>query len=162
MTNKNAFNTIKLDGDAMKKGFTLIELLAVIIILSLLATVTLYATGNIIKDSKKNLSETQKNKLYEAAKMLYMEHSSSISEESAICVSTLVKLGYIESERVIDPATNRPLDGYILISNTGNSIKYEYMADDVEYCGTEGTINGTEGTINGGEVIITRWKRDLH
>ncbi len=39
----------------MKKGFTLIELLAVITILSIIATITLYATGTILKDAKESL-----------------------------------------------------------------------------------------------------------
>ena len=45
----------------MKKGFTLIELLAVIVILSLVALIVGTGVTNIIKKSKKDLSDIEEN-----------------------------------------------------------------------------------------------------
>ena len=53
----------------MKKGFTLVELLAVIAILSLIALVVGIGVTKIVKKSKSDLSETQKQLVLDAAEI---------------------------------------------------------------------------------------------
>lgn len=114
----------------MKKGFTLIELLAVITILSIIATITLYATGTILKDAKESLSETQKSKITEAAKLYYLENTTAES----VCVSTLITEGFLDGNKVIDPKSKEELTGYVQItkSNDGRKITYEYINEACE------------------------------
>ena len=110
----------------MKNGFTLIELLAVITILSIIATITLFATGTILKDAKESLSETQKAKLVEAAKMYYLENSTA----SYVCVDDLIDDGYLEGTTVLDPKDKTEIHGFILITKSTNKVTYEYNEDD--------------------------------
>lgn len=117
----------------MNKGFTLIELLAVIIILSIIATITLFTVGNILKDSKDSLSKTQKEKLYEAAKIYYLEHANA----DYVCVKTLIDEDYIEQEKVFDPKDRKEMNGYIVITVDGNKTKYTYDNTDTSKCPNE-------------------------
>ncbi len=117
----------------MNKGFTLIELLAVIIILSIIATITVFTVGNILKDSKDSLSSTQKEKLYEAARIYYLEHS----DIEYVCVKTLIDEDYIEQEKVFDPKDRKEMNGYIVITTNGNKTKYTYDDTDTTKCPTE-------------------------
>ena len=110
----------------MNKGFTLIELLAVIVILSVIATITLFATGTILKDAKDSLSEAQKTKLIEAAKLYYLENSNI----TYVCIDTLIDSGYIDVDQVLDPKDREELNGYVSITVTGNKERYEYMEDN--------------------------------
>ena len=114
----------------MRNGFTLIELLAVIIILSIIASITLYATGNIIKDSKQNLSEVQRSQLIEAARIFELSHQSS----EYVCVQELIYRGYIEAEKVIDPKDRTEITGYIAINRSNKTTTFEYRNDDPSLC----------------------------
>lgn len=120
----------------MNKGFTLIELLAVIIILSIIATITLYATGTILKDAKSSLSDAQKEKIKEAAKLYYLENSSIES----VCISELIEEGYLDGTKVLDPKDKSELTGYVLITKTneGRKVTYEYRDDNEVECNTNG------------------------
>ena len=51
-----------------KKGFTLVELLAVIVLLGLVALIAAPAITGIIKQSKENLSDSQKASIELSAK----------------------------------------------------------------------------------------------
>lgn len=110
----------------MKNGFTLIELLAVIVILGVIATITMFATGAIIKDAKENLSSAQKTKLKEAAELYYLENPNA----SHVCIQTLIDTGYIEAEQVLDPKNREVVDGYVSITKSGNRVTYEYVDDN--------------------------------
>ncbi len=114
----------------MNKGFTLIELLAVIIVLSVIATITLFATGAILKDAKDSLSDAQKTRLIEAAKLYYLENS----DIEYVCVQELIDSGYIDVDQVLDPKDRQELDGYISKTRTGNRDRYEYVVDTEGIC----------------------------
>ena len=114
----------------MNKGFTLIELLAVIIILSIIATITVFTTGNILQETKESLSETQKKNLIEAAKHYYLLNSNV----DYVCVKTLIAEDFIEAEKVYDPKNREEIKGYITITESGNKTVYEYSEDDLSIC----------------------------
>lgn len=114
----------------MNKGFTLIELLAVIIILAIIATITLFTTGNVLKDTKESLSETQKQNIIEAAKHYYLLNSGV----EYVCVQTLIDEDFIEAEKVYDPKNREEIKGYVTITDSGNKIKYEYSEEDLTLC----------------------------
>ena len=114
----------------MNKGFTLIELLAVIIILAIIATITLFTTGNVLQDTKESLSETQKANIIEAAKHYCMLESC----EEYVCVKTLIETDYIEAEKVYDPKNREEIKGYVTITENNNKTKYEYSEEDLTLC----------------------------
>ena len=114
----------------MNKGFTLVELLAVIVILSIIATITLYSTGVVLKDSKESLSKAQKDRLIEVAKIYYLNNSTA----TYVCISTLIDEGLIDVDEVLDPKTKEPLEGYITITTTGNKVRYAYDESDLSLC----------------------------
>lgn len=114
----------------MNKGFTLVELLAVITILSIIATITVFVTGNVLKSSKESLSEQQKQNLINATKIYCTENSCS---DGYVCVSKLLESGIIDSEKVIDPNTRKELKGYVTITEVGSRISYAYE-DSSDLC----------------------------
>ena len=114
----------------MNKGFTLVELLAVLIILSIIATITLFATGGILKDSKESLSANQKARLEQAAEEYYLYNSTA----TYVCVSTLIDEGYVESEVVYDPKDRTEMKGYVVITVTGNKVRFKYDDEDTSLC----------------------------
>ena len=82
-----------------KKGFTLTELLGVIVILSLLTLISGVAITNIVKDSKKELTDTQKEAVLYAAQLWAEDNLESLT--NAGCVqktkSQLEREGYINN-----------------------------------------------------------------
>ena len=107
-----------------KKGFTLVELLAVIVILSLLALLTGTAITKMVKDSKEELSDAQKNLIKAAAETWGAENLDklpSANECKYITLQDLQRYGIIDSN-VIDPETSEKIqDLNIKITTTGNS-----------------------------------------
>lgn len=114
----------------MNKGFTLIELLAVIIILSIIATITLFATGNILQETKESLSDTQKKTIIEAAKHYTLLNSSV----EYVCVKTLIEEDFLEAEKVYDPKNREEIKGYVTITESGNKTIYEYSEENLSLC----------------------------
>ena len=115
----------------MNKGFTLIELLAVITILSIIATITVFVTGNVMKSSKESLSEQQKQNLINATKIYCTENSCN---DGYVCVSTLLDEGILDAAKVIDPNTRKELDGYVIINEAGSRVSYTYEEDSSGLC----------------------------
>ena len=126
-----------------KKGFTLVELLAVIIILSLLALLATNSITKIVKDSKTDLSNTQKELITAATQIWAADNLNrlpSTGECGYLTLGDLKEYGVIDSN-VIDPATNQSVsdDLKIKISTESNSsripkIIYEADPDSVEGC----------------------------
>lgn len=111
-----------------KKGFTLIELLAVITILSIILTITIYSVKNILSNSKESLSESQKLLVIDAAKVWYLENMNTDLSEQIVLIKDLVDEGYIESNKVLDPNTGEDLPGCVIIKVNASSdtVTYEY------------------------------------
>ena len=89
-----------------KKGFTLVELLAVIIILALIVSITLYAFTSIIGKSKNTTNKIEAKELIDASMAYYNEykntdnykyHTVSDVKYSCISVQSLIDKGYYKS-----------------------------------------------------------------
>ena len=117
----------------MKKGFTIIELLAVIIIISLLITLTGLSISKIVKNSKKNLNDIQKEQIINAAKNYISSNIGITIEENECKYLTLTKLkeeGYIED---IDSSN----DVYVKIELDSSKVLIDYkyeIVDSVSGC----------------------------
>ena len=112
-----------------KKGFTLVELLAVIIILSIIVLITAISTSNIIRNSKKSLSDIQINSIKESAKSYYIEEGNN---QNYVCVnvSELISKGYIDNEN----KNNEEMAGSVKIRYIDNKYIYEYKSYECVKC----------------------------
>lgn len=101
----------------MKNGFTLIELLAVIVILSLIATIAVPSAINISNNIKKNMYCEKVDLLLTDAKRWGDDHLSDLREECYIevSISYLVEQGITNKENdegayIINPYTSSTMD----------------------------------------------------
>lgn len=113
-----------------KKGFTLVELLAVIVILSIIALITIVSVNSVIKDSKDNLSETQKKNIEKAAEAYYLKEGMD-SNVSCVSVSDLISKGYLD-ENIKDPKDSEDMTGSVKITFVSNQYLYEYQTGSCE------------------------------
>lgn len=134
-----------------KNGFTLVELISVLGILGLLLLITVPNIANIsnrsnmsLKDSKIKTLETLGERYGNAAINKYQKCIGSASEvelknDCSITINELVMRGYIDSEdddyNIINPETNEPFDGKILMcyNPATLSIEANYVVDDSQY-----------------------------
>ena len=119
-----------------KKGFTLIELLAVLLILAIILTITIYSVSSILDNAEENLSKTQEERLFKSAEMYYLEeginleYSSGYTNQVCVDVEYLINNQYIDKDKVTDPKTNEELTGSVLIKNISGKYKYVYQDDE--------------------------------
>ena len=138
-----------------KKGFTLVELLAVIIVLSIIVLITAISTSNIIKNSKKSLSEVQIKSIEKAAKTYYVEE---VSNHDNVCVniSELIQKGYIDKEKIANPKNNEEILGSIRISYIDNKYNYEYKDQECIKC-TVDKQNENKYTV--GDIVTCEFEK---
>ena len=87
-----------------KKGFTLVELLGVIVILSILTLISIPIINSIVKDSQKQVKESNIDTILEAAYSYTLDEDIDIElpenndESISITLDTLKKSGYLKKE----------------------------------------------------------------
>lgn len=110
------------------KGFTLVELLAIIILLGVIALIVFPNINKVLSSSGEQANEIQKKQIIKAAQSWAAEHTSSISEFEPyfLDVFTLVDEGYIGEDEVLEPTTDRMLDGCVVINLSYDSYDYNY------------------------------------
>lgn len=111
-----------------KNGFTLIELLAVIIIIAVIASITVVSVNKTLKNSKNSLSDVQVDNIIKASKSYYLEEGMD-QNVSCVNVSDLIGNNYIETKKVIDPKTRKPMEGSVSISYVDGKALYGYNDD---------------------------------
>ena len=114
-----------------KNGFTLVELLAVILIISAISLIIVFAVGPTIEQSGSSLSDIQKKNIEEAAKSYYIKEGMDINDE-CVSLSELIEKGYIEGNSVIDPETDEEMTGYVKITYASNQYSYKYQKESCE------------------------------
>lgn len=117
-----------------KKGFTLIELMGVIMILGVIALIAIPVVDRQLKESKKDLSQTQKENIKDAAKMWAAKNIYNLPESGASCYikySDLTSGGYLKEE-LKDPNTNVEFSDdtvSIKVEKDANYNKYNYYVE---------------------------------
>jgi len=128
----------------MKKGFTLVELLAVIILLGLLGLIIYPTVNGVIKNNKQKLHDKQINEIirygdtYAASNMNKLKTWNG--SKNIVTFNDLYETGLIQTNNVIDPATDEVLNGCLSLAwnKSRNSFDIEYT----EYCNKTATLAG--------------------
>lgn len=109
-----------------KKGFTLVELLAVIVLLGLVALIAAPAITGIIKQSKENLSDSQKASIELSAKNWATDNMSDLPANGEciwVELETLQADGYADLE-LKDPKTGKAMDVCVTIRRDEKRLIY--------------------------------------
>ena len=127
----------------MKNGFTLVELLGVIIIISLLALLTSVAVTKLVKDSKQQISNVQKELIKSSAEMWGADNLDKLPSGNSCKYLTLKDLkdyGLL-SQDIVDSTNNGEISDDLKIKITskigenGNEIlNYEVNPSDIKGC----------------------------
>lgn len=128
-----------------RKGFTLIELLAVIAVLSLVLSVTIYSVTTLIRNAKEKTYATTINEMEKAAgnyslekndELFFVENSDHSAEYQCITVKNLIDSGFLDNTVVKSRVTDDRMvsvDDYIYLErNIDNKVitKMSYTPTD--------------------------------
>lgn len=165
----------------IKKGFTLIEILSIIILLSVLLVLIIPNITELSSHSKISLRDSKIQTLVTAGekygnsninKYQNCDSNSSLvqlKDECSVPVESLVEKGYMtadENDIIIDPQTNQPLDGRVLLCYNPSdiSIYARYAEKDEDfYCdaidlntGVSLSLSSIAGTgyVNGSPIEV--------
>lgn len=122
------------------KGFTLVELLAVLIVLSLILLIVIPSVSGTLRASRKSSYDKQIKVLETAAEKWGVENinllpQSNSSDSLVLDFNTLYTSGQITKYPIINPITNKELEGCILITYNNQYQQYEYRyTEDINKC----------------------------
>ena len=120
-----------------KNGFTLTELIGVIVLLGIIALISVPILNKTIKNSKEKAYNAQVKEIVSAAKKWGAQHDSELPKINknykAVSLKELIKEGYLEEDKILDPRNNEDLveAGYCV------NIKYsskKYIYEFSESC----------------------------
>ena len=126
-----------------KKGFTLVELIGVIVLISLLTVLATAPINNIIKNSKKDLNESQKKQIILSAQNWAIDNKDKLpmrgknTESIKVTIEQLYNEGYLDNEVIdLDKDSKMSNCSHVNISlidenkNSGNAYTYEFIEQD--------------------------------
>ena len=126
-----------------KNGFTLIELTTVIVLIAILSVLAVIPINNIIKNSRKELNESQKKQIVLAAQNWAIDNDDKLPKRGIndadvkITLEDLYADGYLDND-VIDLNSNTQISkcSYVNISlidenkNSANTYTYEFKEEE--------------------------------
>lgn len=123
----------------MKKGFTLIELLAVLVLVGVLAIIGSVSVTKLIQSSKTKSYQKQIKNIESAAKLYVTKNGYFLQEtdgfETYITIEEIQKSGNLPKGDILDPRTDKKMEGCIKITYDINNKKYKYTY--TSQCGTK-------------------------
>ena len=140
------------------KGFTLVELLAVIIILTVLATIITPKVVNKLNYAKNVTEQEQINSLINIAKLYTNENTEKLPEKnstSSITIQELKQSELIKKDQILNPKTKEELTGCIIIEDKNDKYEYEYK----DNCNITVTFDPNGGTVSNTTAEATIGKK---
>lgn len=117
----------------MRKAFTLVELLGVLLILGIVTLITVPIVIKTVTSSKESVYKNQVNEIEKVARNWFIKDPVMFDEsvkKVKVSVSYLVKEGYVESTKVINPKTDEEMMGCVVITESLNQYYYDYTDTD--------------------------------
>lgn len=117
------------------RGFTLVELLAIIIILGMIVITTYPAVGSIIEHGEEKAYNEQVKRIEESTLSYVSENINTVlpegTESAKIAIEDLRAQGFIKKSDVINPKTDQPMNGCVLITkDTYGQYKATYQENN--------------------------------
>lgn len=117
------------------RGFTLVELLAIIIILGMIVITTYPAVGSIIEHGEEKAYNEQVKRIEESTLSYVSKNINTIlpegTESAKIAIEDLRTQGFIKKSDVINPKTDQPMNGCVLITkDTYGQYKATYQENN--------------------------------
>ena len=118
----------------MKKGFTIVELLGVLLLIGLLSLIVYPVINGLVSNNKEKLYENQIKTLLNIASNWAIENRGVYDENDVYTLTfeVLKKEGYIKDADIINPKTNKTLEGCINIfyNNPTKQFVFEYSESE--------------------------------
>lgn len=119
----------------MKKGFTLIELIAIIVVIGVLGVITMPVVSNVIVKNQEKAHNAQITFIENATKMWAVYNT--VYDTEYVTVQELIDGGYIEQDKILDPATKKDIVGCVKVTFNETYNQYEYKFGEYDECGTK-------------------------
>ena len=117
-----------------KRGFTLVELLAVIVVLGIVASISIYAITNTIRKTKEKSYQVTINEIENMANDYLLENNGKLffissndgseTEYQCVTIKQLIDAGYFKTditESLVDVDTNVNINDFVKITRNQNS-----------------------------------------
>ena len=112
------------------KGFTLVELISILTILAIIALITIPVMTKTIKNAEQKSLNEQKQVIINAAKKYALDISDELPEYDGdvyiITVNKLRNSAYLNEDNIVDPTTNKAMNGCVRVTYVGSKGNYKY------------------------------------
>ena len=112
------------------RGFTLIELMVMTVAAVMLTVYTIPKILDVLDTSKDELYKTQVDIVEKSAKDYFLKHIDELPENEKdarfISIETLAKENILESSDMVDPRTDKPMNGCVIVKTKGKDYSYTY------------------------------------
>jgi len=119
-----------------KNGFTLVELIAVLVILAIVIMIATPQVIRLIEENKEKTYVQQTKTMEKTAERWSSKNTSKLSETEPyyLDIDTLVAEKLLASKEVIDPRTNKVMEGCIVIKfdSKYNQFEHKYSENTCE------------------------------
>lgn len=145
-----------------KRAFTLVELIAVITLLALLLLLTVPSLTGVANNSRVSLRDSKIRTIVSAGEeygadainryQSCVSTNSNLATECTVAIHRLSNTGYLEGDdedgNVLDPVTNKPLEGNVLLCYDPAHVSiYAHYVDDDNYSCKDIALN-SDNTLN--------------
>ena len=123
----------------MKKGYTLIELLAVVGLIGLLLSITAISYNTVLKQTRNDAYKRQVSTIIQVGKDWVLNNYGSLSKETRniLFLEELLEQNYLNVEEIINPKTEKPMEGCIIIIWNESYQQYMYTYEEENNLCTE-------------------------